>query len=472
LKYGRELGAAAIGAFSGGTLLVAMVLLLNPILDSASVAAPSTSPSPTVSSSPSPTPSQESPSPTESPSESAAAQRSCSIADLLSSAYIVDWQGEVRLLETNEVLYSVSAEQPNRPASVLKLLTAAAALEVLGPDYRVETKIYRDTRSRNRIYFVGSGDVTLTSLSSGSSVYSRAARVSDLAQQTLAALGGRDIREIVLDSSLYSGQNGEGEWHETWDRRGLTEGYMAPVSALQIDGGRIDPKRKLSPRTETPVLAAGEALKVALGSAGRNAELKLGTLPSNAEEIATVTSAPLSTWIDYMLLESDNALAEAIGRLVSYEVGLDGSMSSLTEALTRALANSNLDLGELFVQDASGLSRNSMLAPRVVNDLLALVEKGYGDFELIDDGLSLAAQTGSLSARFSGSQADSAGQIQAKTGWIRTGYSLAGFIDAADGSRLSFAVYNLASSVNLNHRQAMDDVVYGIYKCGSDLADD
>ena len=135
-------------------------------------------------------------------------------------------------------------------------------------------------------------------------------------------------------------------------------------------------------------------------------------------------------------------------------------------------SQSSLDLGELFAQDASGLSRNSMLAPSVVNDLLALVERGYGDFELIDEGLSLSAQTGSLSSRFTGSQADAAGQIQAKTGWIRTGYSLAGFIDGADGSRLSFAVYNLASSVNLDHRQAMDDVVYGIYKCGADLSNE
>ena len=476
MKYGRELGAAAIGAFSGGALLVAIVLALNPLLSAANVATPVESSSPTVSPTPAPTQPSGTPSdtatPSDTPTESPSPERSCSIAELLESAFIVDWQGEVRLLDTGEVLYSQSAEVSSRPASVMKLLTAAAALEVLGPDFTVETKIYRDARNRSRMYFVGSGDVTLTGLSSGSSVYRGAARVSDLAEQTLDAVGSRDIREIVLDSTLYSGEGGEGEWHETWDRRGLTEGYMAPVSALQLDGGRLDPKRKLSPRTETPVLAAGEALKAALGNQARNADISFGSLPQNAEEIASVRSAPLSEWIDYMLIESDNALAEAIGRLISYEVGLDGSMASLTEALNRALSDTGLDLGNLFVQDASGLSRNSLLAPAVVNDLLELIEEGYGDFELIEAGLSLSAQSGSLSSRFTGSQSDAAGQIQAKTGWIRTGYSLAGFIDAADGSRLSFTVYNLASSVNLDHRQAMDDVVYGIYKCGSELADD
>ncbi len=473
MKYGRELRAAAVGAFSGSALLVAIVLALNPILGAASGATPSADSS---TATPSPTDTSASPSPTESltasPSESATPERTCSISDLLDNSLIVDWQGEVRLLDTGEILYSSSAGVSSRPASVLKLFTAAAALEVLGSNYRVETKLYRDARNRGIVYFVGAGDVTLSALSSGNSVYSGAARVSDLAEQALRELGDKEIREIVLDSTLYSAEDGEGEWHETWDKRGLTEGYMAPVSALQLDGGRIDPKKKLSQRTETPVLSAGEALRAELGETAQNAELQFGTVPANAVEIASVESAPLSTWINYMLLESDNALAEAIGRLISYEVGLDGSMKSLTEALRIALVDTDLDLSALFAQDASGLSRNSLLAPSVVNDLLDLVESGYGNFSLISDGLSRSTQTGSLASRFTGSQADAAGQIQAKTGWIRTGYSLAGFIDAADGSRLSFTVYNLASSVNLDHRQAMDDVVYGIYKCGGELSNE
>ncbi|MEY3028739.1 MAG: hypothetical protein RL198_136, partial [Actinomycetota bacterium] len=40
MKYGRELGAAAIGAFSGGALLVAIVLALNPLFSAANVATP------------------------------------------------------------------------------------------------------------------------------------------------------------------------------------------------------------------------------------------------------------------------------------------------------------------------------------------------------------------------------------------------------------------------------------------------
>jgi D-alanyl-D-alanine carboxypeptidase/D-alanyl-D-alanine-endopeptidase (penicillin-binding protein 4) len=59
--------------------------------------------------------------------------------------------------------------------------------------------------------------------------------------------------------------------------------------------------------------------------------------------------------------------------------------------------------------------------------------------------------------------------VAAKTGWIRTGYTLAGFLTAKDGTELVFTVYNLNSSVNLKNRAALDELVFGFYRCGSQL---
>jgi D-alanyl-D-alanine carboxypeptidase/D-alanyl-D-alanine-endopeptidase (penicillin-binding protein 4) len=72
---------------------------------------------------------------------------------------------------------------------------------------------------------------------------------------------------------------------------------------------------------------------------------------------------------------------------------------------------------------------------------------------------------GSLSSRL----LDAVGAVTAKTGWIRTGYSLAGFLDAKDDSRLIFTVYNLGD-VSVANREAMDELVLGFYNCGKDLA--
>jgi D-alanyl-D-alanine carboxypeptidase/D-alanyl-D-alanine-endopeptidase (penicillin-binding protein 4) len=242
---------------------------------------------------------------------------------------------------------------------------------------------------------------------------------------------------------------------------------MSYVSALQVDGDRNNPGAKDSPRSKDPVQRAGVWFKEALGQSALEATVVKGLAPANAIEVASVQSAPLSTWIDYMLVVSDNSLAEAMARLVSLDVGLNGSFASLTDAFKRALRGTGLDLAGISVQDGSGLSRNNLLAPEQVNELLKLIASGFGDFELIQSGMPVSGTPGSLSARF----VDATGDVTAKTGWIRSCYTLAGFLDVPGETGLIFTVYNLGD-VTMENRDAMDDLVMGFYDCGSDLVND
>ncbi len=54
-------------------------------------------------------------------------------------------------MESGHVLYSNNGEKMIRPASTHKLLVSAAALDLLGPDYRFTTRLYRRTDRRRRI---------------------------------------------------------------------------------------------------------------------------------------------------------------------------------------------------------------------------------------------------------------------------------------------------------------------------------
>jgi D-alanyl-D-alanine carboxypeptidase/D-alanyl-D-alanine-endopeptidase (penicillin-binding protein 4) len=136
----------------------------------------------------------------------------------------------------------------------------------------------------------------------------------------------------------------------------------------------------------------------------------------------------------------------------------------LTEAYSRALRGTGLDLTGLKVEDGSGLSRYNQVSPSQVNELLKLVDQGYGQFQLIERGMPVSGTPGSLSNRM----LDAVGAVTAKTGWIRTGYTLAGFLDAKDESKLIFTVYNLGD-VTAKHREAMDRLVLGFYNCGKTL---
>ncbi|MFM2023513.1 MAG: D-alanyl-D-alanine carboxypeptidase/D-alanyl-D-alanine-endopeptidase, partial [Actinomycetota bacterium] len=59
----------------------------------------------------------------------------CTVSNVLKSQHIKTLHAEVARADTGQVLFTRAAETPARTASVLKLLTAAVALDVLGPDY-------------------------------------------------------------------------------------------------------------------------------------------------------------------------------------------------------------------------------------------------------------------------------------------------------------------------------------------------
>lgn len=400
----------------------------------------------------------------------------CSVSNVLKSQYIKTLHAEVARADNGQVLFTRAAETPARTASVLKLLTAAVALDVLGPDYRVTTKVYQDPLNPGKIYLVGAGDVTLSRMPGNiTSYYSKGPKLDTLtkAVSTWAKTNGISISEVVADSSLYGEK---GDWHSTWDKRGLSEGYQAPVSALQIDAGRLTSSRNpnvwLAKRTDKPVEQAGQLFRASLNkySVATDAVISFGKAPEGAIEVASIQSQPMSAWISNMLRVSDNALAEAMGRLVSLKLGFNGSMATLTDAYKKVLKVHGLDVSKLKIVDASGLSRDSAVPASFINDLLFKVHAGEGDFEVIRAGLPVSGNKGSLASRFSiGNQKVAKGQVAAKTGWIRTGYTLAGFLTAKDGTELVFTVYNLNSSVNLKNRAALDELVFGFYRCGSQL---
>ncbi len=400
----------------------------------------------------------------------------CTVSNVLKSQHIKTLHAEVARADTGQVLFTRAAETPARTASVLKLLTAAVALDVLGPDYKVTTKVVQDPLNPGKIYLVGAGDVTLSRMPGNiTSYYAKGPKLDTLtkAVSNWAKTNGITISEVVADSSLYGEK---GDWHSTWDKRGLSEGYQAPVSALQIDAGRLTSTRNpnvwLAKRTDKPVEQAGALFKASLNKFGvaQDAIVSFSKAPAGAIEIASIQSQPVSAWISNMLRVSDNALAEALGRLVSLKLGYNGSMSTLTDAYKKTLKIHGFDVSKLKIVDASGLSRDSAVPAAFVNDLLFKVYSGHGDYEIIQSGLPVSGSKGSLASRFSvGNQKEAKGLVAAKTGWIRTGYTLAGFLTAKDGTELVFTVYNLNSSVNLKNRAALDELVFGFYRCGSQL---
>ncbi len=405
------------------------------------------------------------------------AHASCTVDKQLTSKNIKQLHVEVLDATSGQTLFSKDEQQPARTASVMKVLTAAVALDVLGPDYRITTSVMVSPSEPGKIYLVGAGDVTLSRMPGNiTSYYAKAPTLDSLTKQiaSWAKASSISISAVSVDSSLFGGEK---EWHPTWSRLGLTSGYMAPVSALQIDAARLtstrNPNTWLAQRTSTPVKQAGDLFVASLNKMGIATGLKAtaAKAPTDSVVIASVQSRPVSELVANMLRVSDNSIAEALGRVSSIKSGLDGSMASLTPLYKKVLKARGLDVSKISVIDASGLSRLNQVPAALINDLLLLVNQGVGDYESLEAGLPISGESGSLKSRFAtGSKVETKGKVIAKTGYILTGYSLAGFLTAKDGTELIFTVYNLAERANANHRLAMDNLVYRFYQCGASLS--
>jgi D-alanyl-D-alanine carboxypeptidase/D-alanyl-D-alanine-endopeptidase (penicillin-binding protein 4) len=104
-----------------------------------------------------------------------------------------------------------------------------------------------------------------------------------------------------------------------------------------------------------------------------------------------------------------------------------------------------------------------------INALLKKVLNEDGDLGVIKRALPIAGETGSLTSRFKGDNIDAAGKIFAKTGWTKSEYSLAGIIKAKDGTDLVFSIAAIGK-VNESAKEAIDNLVTGIYRCGNKLS--
>jgi D-alanyl-D-alanine carboxypeptidase/D-alanyl-D-alanine-endopeptidase (penicillin-binding protein 4) len=392
--------------------------------------------------------------------------RDCSIAELALDDRLVGLHAQVMNPATNEVLFDVQGDVPAQTASVMKLLTATAALQVLGPNFRVQTKVYADLDNPGHIVIVGAGDPTLSRVRAGvQSVYKDAPKLADLAVQINDWARSTPITNITLDSTYFEAEY----WDTDNPESERTIGYQSIVTALQVDGDRANPTAQTSPRSLDPVNAAGVALKKAIGPLAASATLTQGQAGENLLEIASVRSQPISKWIEHMLRVSDNTEAEFLARLVTKQLGYDGSRDWVEDSLKEALTRAGLNTQDLQLRDGSGSNEWNRVPATFINALLKKVLNEEGDLGIIKRALPIAAETGSLANRFKGDNIDAAGKIFAKTGWTKSEYSLAGIIKAKDGTDLVFSIAAIGK-VNATAKDAIDNLATGIYRCGNKLS--
>ena len=358
---------------------------------------------------------------------------------------------------TGEVLVDRSADVPVTPASTAKLLTAAAALTVLGPDARLVTRVVAGA-TPGEVVLVGGGDPTLSG-PQATPAYPQPARLADLAAAVRKT--GTRVTRVVVDGGLFVGPRLARGWKPSY----FTEGAVAPVSAVSVDAGRVRPGKR--PRVAEPDLAAGRALAALLGDPA--IPVVRGTAPAAAGELGRVQSPPMTVLVEAMVERSDNDIAEALARHVAIAEGAPATFDGGAQAVTDAVVELGLDRSQVTLADGSGLSRLDAVSPAAVVEVLRLAAGSERPaLRPLVTGLPVAGFSGTLDKRFRrGPAVVAAGEVRAKTGTLSGVSALAGVLRTDEGRLLAFAVaaVQVPSGATRRAEGALDRVTAALAGC-------
>ncbi len=368
---------------------------------------------------------------------------------------------------SGRLLLSLRGESYLPPASTAKIVTAVAVLRRLGPAARLTTRVVRGAAA-GQVVLVGGGDPTLTAgTGRPTGGYPAPARLADLAAGTARALQGAGLRRVTVavDTFRYTGPTtGPG-----WLRGYVTGGDVAPVQALELDGGRASPgrpERRSDPAVAAGVLfarmLAGHGIEVPGSGVGR------ALAPPRAQTLASVQSPPLSALVERMLTTSDNDLAEALARQVATSRGLPASFVGAATAVRASVAELGVEPTSLRLVDGSGLSRLDRARPTALVRLLTLaVAPDHPELRSVVTGLAVGGFTGTLASRFgTGPAARGAGTVRAKTGTLRGVSTLAGLAVDASGDLLAFAFVAAEAPARFPAQAALDRLAATLTGCG------
>ncbi len=399
--------------------------------------------------------------------------------------------------QTNEKLLESKPQLSLVPASILKAITTATALEVFGPEFRFQTTLSYSGIIRNDTLFgdlqiIGGGDPTL-----GSMYFPENKNFLD---EWVKVIGNNHIRVIsgnlIVDAAIYEKVQVPGSW--VWEDLGNYFG--AGASGISVFDNMYEihlksedvagkPTKVIGINPEVPNLdLTNEVLSsdsnsdeaYVFGSPEENKRVVRGTIPKNqadfvvkasvpnpsallasefrkklslngivlsgetkyekavsSAKLSVVQSPPLREIIKVTNHESVNLFAEHfLKHLAFHKTGL-GTTEDGCKFVMQYWKDKGLDMTGFFMNDGSGLSRfNAITANQMVSILNYMKTKSAYS---VDFNNSLATVGNGTLTVFT--EANFPNEcLQAKSGSMTRVRCYAGYLTTLSGKQLSFAI--------------------------------
>ena len=406
----------------------------------------------------------------------------------------------IREMESGKILYSKNGEKLIRPASTHKLLVSAAALDLLGADYRFVTKTYIDGPIENgvllgNLYLQGGGDPTLLPvhlesfanglekmgitkitgaliaddtwfdaerLSKGiapeDEALSFASRISSL---TLSPTDDYDISTVqvkVTGSKVGATANVQLAPYTSIipivnQTKVVKTGAKSSLSITREYGtNRIIVKGNLPVETQhntkvtvyDPTLYALDVFREKLKAKGiQEMPLETGQVPTNAQRVGVLYSKPLQD-INFRFLKlSINGMGEMLTKQIGREQLGEGSWSAGIQAIRAYGFDSGLNMEQWYFEDGSGLNHQNRVSSMQESLLLHKVRSKSWYFSYLD-ALPHAGRKGKLVGAMLENRLNGY-SVSAKTGYITGTYALAGYVQGKSGKWYIFSILTQAN---------------------------
>ena len=409
--------------------------------------------------------------------------------------------------DSRRTVYSHRAHQPVIPASNMKIVTSAAALHYLGPDFEYVTKVglVGDT-----LVVIGSGDPLL----GDREVDHKKGRVrgwimADIVAQ-LRQAGRTRIKDLIVDSSVFDDQR----VHPSWPASELNRSFSAEVYGINYNGNCIGMTVRntqgrividIEPRTEfveisnqVRLIGSGKGAVGAYRKAGRpNSLVVRGKCRKQQGPFAVAIEQP-AVFFGYMLAEQLGASGIVVGgQLVERGFAVDARFRLLAEyrtPLSLCLQRCNKDsfnlaaeallktvaahgtpghaqgtwaLGQKRVQgylrklgvadsehridDGSGLSRDNRLSAHTITTVLSSIYRS-NNWDFYESSLAVGGRDGTLDKDFL--DAKYQGKIFGKSGYLTGVRAFSGICTTDNG--------DYVFSILANNAYALKRTVYKI----------
>lgn len=401
------------------------------------------------------------------------------------------WSVMAWSIDRQQTLFSINGDQVRTPASNNKVYSTIWALELLGPRYRFPTDLLATGPIANGVVqgdlvLRGSGDPAF-----GYPSYDRdPMKTPRIMAQALKEKGVTQVQGgIVGDATIDDGAHHGPNWPK--DTGNGAAQYAPTVSGLpfnrnmlwvEFDSGQVRtfPRDAAIPvvwsqragrgfaarkpdndtvvvrgapggrgsrygvGANEPALLAPSALRQALQEAGITVSgpVTLGKTPENAKLVHRHYSITLGEMIPQANRHSDNFFAEHFWKAAAARATGEGSYQKGGLASAQFYhQHAGIPQGQLWQADGSGLSADNRTSAFALVQALNFANQQPWS-QLFHQSLPVAGQAGgTLNRMYVGQPA--AGNLHAKTGYIRNVRTLSGFVRTADGELVAFSfLYN------------------------------